>query len=316
MKPFKLTLIACALSLASLTSALAQSAEGHPDWPGPGQLFAGVNYQPVDRTLEQVKRVVALMKQSGFKVVRMGDLAWDYFEPSEGRFDFKHFDAVMDEMHAAGIQVILDIPGLPAPMWLHHKYPGVDIVNQAGTRLAPAERYMDNIGDPDYRRLAVRMADTLTRRYAKHPALLAVGYDNEIGNGFMSYSEADRKRFVAWLKKRYGSIDALNKAWATQRWSRRIGSCPMPTARAPPNVTWTCGASGRTSPSPLSTISRPCAGRTRRTSRCCRTTGTGRAAAASTSSAATAGTPPTARWASTPATPSAAAGRRRSSRAA
>jgi beta-galactosidase len=224
MKPFKLTLIACALSLASLTSALAQSAEGHPDWPGPGQLFAGVNYQPVDRTLEQVKRDVALMKQSGFKVVRMGDLAWDYFEPSEGRFDFKHFDAVMDEMHAAGIQVILDIPGLPAPMWLHHKYPGVDIVNQAGTRLAPAERYMDNIGDPDYRRLAVRMADTLTRRYAKHPALLAVGYDNEIGNGFMSYSEADRKRFVAWLKKRYGSIDALNKAWATQRWSRRIGS--------------------------------------------------------------------------------------------
>jgi len=218
------TLIACTLALAALNPALAQSAEGHPDWPGPGQLFAGTCYQPVDRTLEQVRRDIALMKQSGFKVVRMGDLSWDYFEPAEGRFEFKHFDAVMDEMQAAGIKVILDIPGLPAPMWLHHKYPGVDIVNQAGTRLAPAERYMDNIGDPDYRRLARRMADTLTKRYAKHPALLAVGYDNEIGNGFISYSEADRKRFVEWLKKRYGSIDALNKAWATQRWSRRIGS--------------------------------------------------------------------------------------------
>ena len=223
MQALKKTLIACALSLASLGCACAQSAEGHPDWPGPGQLFAGVNYQPVDRTLEQVRRDVALMKQSGFKVVRMGDLAWDYFEPEEGRFDFTHFDAVMDAVHAAGIRVILDIPGLPAPMWLHHKYPGVDITNQAGTRLAPAERYMDNIGDPDYRRLARRMADTLTKRYARHPALLAVGYDNEIGNGFMSYSEADRQRFVAWLKQRYGSLEALNKAWATQRWSRRIG---------------------------------------------------------------------------------------------
>lgn len=219
----KKTLLACTLALAALTSVHAQSAEGRPDWPGAGQLFVGVNYQPVDRSLEQVKRDVALMKQSGFKVVRMGDLAWDYFEPAEGRFDFKHFDAVMHEMHAAGIKVILDIPGQPAPMWLHHKYPGVDIVNQAGTRLAPAERYMDNIGDPNYRRLATRMADTLTQRYAKHPALLAVGYDNEIGNGYLSYSEADRKRFVEWLKKRYGSIDALNKAWATQRWSRRIG---------------------------------------------------------------------------------------------
>jgi beta-galactosidase len=223
MNTMKKTLIACTLALAALTHVHAQSAEGHPDWPGPGQLFAGVNYQPVDRSLEQVKRDVALMKQSGFKVVRMGDLAWDYFEPAEGRFDFKHFDAVMNEMQAAGIKVILDIPGLPAPMWLHHKYPGVDIVNQAGTRLAPAERYMDNIGDPDYRRLARRMADTLTKRYAKHPALLAVGYDNEIGNGFISYSEADRKRFIEWLKQRYGSIEALNKAWATQRWSRRIG---------------------------------------------------------------------------------------------
>jgi beta-galactosidase len=29
-------------------------------------------------------------------------------------------------------------------------------------------------------------------------------------------------RFIDWLKARYGSIEALNKAWATQRWSRRI----------------------------------------------------------------------------------------------
>ena len=224
-KTVKKILLAFALALAAAGTVVhAQSAEGHPDWPGAGQLFAGTCYQPVDRSLEQVKRDVALMKQAGFKVVRMGDLSWDYFEPGEGRFDFRHFDAVMDEMQAAGIKVILDIPGLPAPMWLHHKYPGVDIVDQHGTRLAPAERYMDNIGDPNYRRLARRMADTLTKRYAKHPALLAVGYDNEIGNGYISYSEADRKRFVEWLKKRYGSLDALNKAWATQRWSRRIGS--------------------------------------------------------------------------------------------
>ncbi|MGN6422748.1 MAG: beta-galactosidase, partial [Asticcacaulis sp.] len=56
----------------------------------------------------------------------------------------------------------------------------------------------------------------------KHPAVLAIGFDNEIGNTFMSYSKAARTRFIAWLKRRYGTLDALNKAWATQRWSRRI----------------------------------------------------------------------------------------------
>jgi hypothetical protein len=38
----------------------------------------------------------------------------------------------------------------------------------------------------------------------------------------MSYSEADKIRFVAWLQKKYGSLDTLNKAWATQRWSRTL----------------------------------------------------------------------------------------------
>ncbi|HWF66431.1 MAG TPA: beta-galactosidase trimerization domain-containing protein, partial [Acidobacteriaceae bacterium] len=57
-----------------------------------------------------------------------------------------------------------------------------------------------------------------------HPAVIAVGYDNEIGNGFMSYSEADRQRFISWLRKRYGTIEELNRAWATQRWSRRLNN--------------------------------------------------------------------------------------------
>jgi beta-galactosidase len=81
---------------------------------------------------------------------------------------------------------------------------------------------MDDIGDPDYVREVGILADTLTKRYAHHPAVIAVGYDNEIGNGYMSYSEADRQRFIVWLKTKYGTIEELNKAWATQRWSRRL----------------------------------------------------------------------------------------------
>lgn len=215
---------ACALALAALggVHAPAHGADAHPGWPGAGQLFVGTCYQPVDRSREQIGRDIDLMKQSGFKVVRMGDLSWDYFEPSEGKFEFAEFDWIMDRMHAAGIQVILDIPGQPAPLWLHHRYPGVDLVSQQGTRLDPAERYMDNNSDPDYQRLLTRLADTLTKRYAHHPALKMIGYNNEIGNGYLSYSEADRKRFIVWLQKKYGTIAALNKAWATQRWSRKI----------------------------------------------------------------------------------------------
>ncbi|MGA2672036.1 MAG: beta-galactosidase [Terracidiphilus sp.] len=202
----------------------AQNAAAHPNWPGPGQLFVGACYQPIDRTPEQIDRDIAIMKRAGFNVVRMGDLSWDSFEPAQGKFEFEWFDKVMDKMQANGIRVILDIPGSPAPIWLHRAYPGVDIVSQNGTRLPPAERYMDDISDPDYVREVGILANALTKRYAHHPAVIAVGYDNEIGNGFMSYAEADRQRFIAWLKKKYGTIEELNKAWATQRWSRRLNS--------------------------------------------------------------------------------------------
>ncbi len=214
-----------AFAILSPVATLAQSADGRTDWPSAGQLFVGTNYQPFDRAgRDQIQRDIDRMQQAGMKVVRMGDLSWDAFEPNEGKLDFKLFDWIMDRMQVAGLKVILDIPGQPAPIWLHHKYPGVDIVTQNGVQLDPAERYMDNISDPDYKRLLARMADTLTKRYAKHPALFAIGYNNEIGNGFISYSEADRLRFIDWLKKKYGSIEALNKAWATQRWSRHLNA--------------------------------------------------------------------------------------------
>ena len=86
-----------------------QSATEHPDWPGKGQLFVGTCYQPVDRTPEKIRQDIALMKQAGFTMVRMGDLSWDAFEPSEGHFAFTWFDDILRQMNKAGIKVILDV---------------------------------------------------------------------------------------------------------------------------------------------------------------------------------------------------------------
>ena len=187
------------------------------------ELYVGTNYHPHDdKSPAKVKSDIQLMKDAGFKVVRMGHLAWDSYEPSEGKFDFAWFDSVMDWMSQAGIKVILDIAIRPAPIWLHHKYPSIDIVDANGDVQYPNHRYMEDIGDPMYQEYALRYADTLTKRYGNHPALLAFGIDNESGDGRISYSESVRQRFIAWLKNKYSNLDDLNKAWATQRWSRRI----------------------------------------------------------------------------------------------
>jgi beta-galactosidase len=187
------------------------------------QLYVGTNYHPHDdKNPEKIKRDIQLMKDAGFKVVRMGHLAWDSYEPSDGKFDFAWFDKVMDLMNNAGIKVILDIAIRPAPIWLHHKYPSMNIVDANGNVLYPNHRYMVDVGDPMYQQYALRYTDMLTKRYGKHPALLAFGIDNESGDGPISYSQTVKERYIVWLKRKYITIDSLNKAWATQRWSRRI----------------------------------------------------------------------------------------------
>ncbi len=148
------------------------------------ELYVGVNYHPHDdKNPDKIQHDIQHMKNAGFKVVRMGHLAWDSYEPSEGNFDFKWFDQVMDMMNAAGIKVILDIAIRPAPIWLHHKYPSIDIIDKNGNLLYPNHRYMEDIGDPMYQEYALRFTDAMTKQYAKHRALLAFGIDNESGDG-------------------------------------------------------------------------------------------------------------------------------------
>jgi beta-galactosidase len=186
-------------------------------------LYVGTNYHPHDdKNLEKIKKDIELMKAAGLNVVRMGHLAWDSYEPSDGKFDFGWFDTVMNMMDKAGIKVILDIAIRPAPIWLHHEYPSIDITDANGNVLYPNHRYMEDIGDPIYQKYALRFTDAITKQYANHPALLAFGIDNESGDGRISYSETARQRFISWLKNKYTNLENLNKAWATQRWSRRI----------------------------------------------------------------------------------------------
>ena len=186
-------------------------------------LYIGTNYHPHDdKNPEKIWRDIEMMKAAGFNVVRMGHLAWDSYEPAEGQFEFTWFDEVMDMMALAGINVVLDIAIRPAPIWLHYKYPTISIIDENGDLQYPNHRYMEDIGDPMYQKFALRFTDTITKQYAKHPALLAFGIDNESGDGRISYSETARQRFIIWLKTKYKDLDQLNIAWATQRWSRKL----------------------------------------------------------------------------------------------
>lgn len=187
-------------------------------------LFAGTNYHPHDWPRERWKHDIDLMRKASFNIVRLGHLCWDSFEPSEGEFTFEWFNEVMDLFHEAGIQVVLDIATRPAPTWLHKKYPEIDRADTNGIRLEAQTRYMEDVGHLAFQDYAYRFAEKLVCQYRDHPALYAFGLCNELGSGAPSYSSHARDRFEAWLTEKYETVDNLNQAWTTQRWSRKLNS--------------------------------------------------------------------------------------------
>lgn len=187
-------------------------------------LYIGTNYHPHDWEQERWKKDIYLMKEAGFNMVRLGHLCWDSFEPEDGKYTFEWFDQVMDLFAQAGIQVFLDISVRPAPVWVHRICPGCGISGKSGNAQSSLRRYMEDVSDPEYQYYALRFAETLVKRYRNHPALFAFGLCNEIGDGYLSYSESARKRFIHWLQNKYVSVDALNQAWACRRWSRKLNS--------------------------------------------------------------------------------------------
>ena len=188
------------------------------------KLYVGANYHPHDWPEERWRKDLGMMRDAGFTTVRLGHLCWDSFESENGVYSFAWFDRVMDICAENGINVVLDLPAHPAPAWVHHACPGCIIYGKSGNPAPPLRRYMEDVADPDYQFFALRFIRALAARYKDHPALLAFGLCNEQGAGYLSHSPAAKKRFQAWLEKKYGSVAVLNASWATQRWSRKVSS--------------------------------------------------------------------------------------------
>lgn len=185
-------------------------------------LYIGANYHPHDWDNERWKKDISLMKKAGFNTVRLGHLCWDSYEPENGVYTFEWFDQVMDLFAEEKIGVVLDVSMRPAPVWVHRLCSGCNIYGQDNSQQPSIRRYMEDVADPAYQHYALRFAKVLVERYRNHPSLFAFGLCNEIGDGFRSCGEQSRQRFIEWLRKKYGTVENLNRAWATRRWSRKL----------------------------------------------------------------------------------------------
>lgn len=181
------------------------------------------------------------MRELGFTVVRMGEFAWNFFEPEEGRFTFDVFDRAIDLAHEHGLKVILGTPTATPPAWLTHKHPEVLNVTLEGVQHQHGLRRHYNYSSPVYRDYCAKITEAMARHYANHPGVAGWQIDNEINcESNVFYSPADHAAFRSWLRERYGTLEELNRAWGTVFWNQSYSDweqvhLPRPTPADSPN---------------------------------------------------------------------------------
>ena len=183
----------------------------------------GVDYYPEhwDRSLWE--KDADLMKETGVKVVRMGEFAWCRFEPTEGKYDVEWLDEMIDLLAKREIDVVLCTPTSCPPLWLYEKYPDAVQTGNDGKKIATGIRGHRCYNNPDFIRHSKQIIDFMTKRYADNKAVIAWQIDNELEANFCM-CETCIKEYHDWLKDKYGSVEAINKAYGNNMWSGEYSS--------------------------------------------------------------------------------------------
>ena len=183
------------------------------------QLLHGGDYNPeqwLDRP-DILTQDIALMKKAHVNTVTLGVFSWSALEPQEGVFALDWLADIIHNLYDNGISTILATPSAARPAWMAHKYPEVRRVRADRVRELYNRRQNYCYTSPLYRERVRIIDQKLAQRFGNDPAVLLWHISNEMGGD--CHCELCQAAFRRWLKARYGSLEAVNKAWNARFWS-------------------------------------------------------------------------------------------------
>ena len=144
---------------------------------------------------------------------------WASIENSPGKYDWRDYDRMLELEGQNHIKVVIAELVNSAPEWMWDKYPQARHVGADGQQSFPTVSGSSATGgaplcldNEDVRAQAEKFLTALVERYRDRPATL--GYDvwNE-GAVQECYCPATQAKFREWLKAKYGTVEALGRAW-------------------------------------------------------------------------------------------------------
>ena len=181
-------------------------------------------YSP-DRS--QWARDLRLISELHFNTIRVW-LVWGILEPADGQVDFDYIDEILKLAEQNHLRVIFLFHLHSAPEWAIRKHRDCWYVDQHGRPFEPSARANTPSGGwpglcPDHvvvQQLEERFIKAVCeyvgdRAFAYEPINEPHAWVDMAQNpqGYFCFCEETRNLFRAWLQRRYGTLEALEKAW-------------------------------------------------------------------------------------------------------
>ncbi len=181
------------------------------------KILYGGDYNPEQWPEEVWQEDMRLFHLAHIDVVTLNVFSWASLQTDDDVWDFSRLDRIMELAHDNGLKVCLATSTGAHPAWMAKKYPEILRTDEHGIRRKFGSRHNSCPNSPIYRKFSARLAGKLARRYGHYDNLVAWHVSNEYG-GFC-YCENCERAFRVWLQQKYGTLEALNRAWNTAFWS-------------------------------------------------------------------------------------------------
>jgi beta-galactosidase len=224
------------VALVAAGFAVAAAAAPAPDktrgffpvsvWYAGGKARAPMLETVTPLSREAWKKDVEQIKRLGFNTVRTW-IEWTACEKTEGRYDFSALELLADLAGEAGLRVIVQVYIDSAPDWVEARHPDSKFVSSNGvvveSQASPGFCF-DHAGVQDkildFFKAAARALKGKPAFYGwdlwSEPHIInwaEVYYVGDLKSVQFCYCPSTQARFRDWLEKKYGTIEALNKAW-------------------------------------------------------------------------------------------------------
>jgi len=190
------------------------------------KIHFGVDYYPEHWERSRWDKDIELMKEMGVQVVRLAEFSWFKMQPDENIFDFEWLLEAVRLLDKNGIKSVLGTPTAAPPAWIIEKHPDILPIDSEGKKYSFGGRHHDCMSNEAYRDYIRVFVTKFAETFKAEPGVIGWQIDNELGNshGDLCYCDSCQQSFRVWLKKKYNTIDNLNKAWGTEFWSQGYNS--------------------------------------------------------------------------------------------